>query len=137
GWRQRVHPREIVQPASLVLESLILFAKLSASMSQRSTRSLSVSRHNTASSAFTLIELLVVIAIIAILASMLLPVLGKGKLKAQGIQCMNNHRQLVLAWKMYNDDNNDQMLFASPYNYFQPDLTPNVWVNGFMDFNPA
>ena len=62
---------------------------------------------------FTLIELLVVIAVIAILAAMVLPAMAKSKLKAQGIYCLNNHRQLALAWRMFAEDNRDVLVYAS------------------------
>jgi prepilin-type N-terminal cleavage/methylation domain-containing protein len=81
---------------------------------------------------FTLIELLVVIAIIAILAALLLPALTRGKLKAQGIQCINCHRQLALAWRMYSDDNRDLLLYASGN---VTAIEPGVWMSGTMDFN--
>jgi len=73
---------------------------------------------------FTLIELLVVIAIIAILAAMLLPALSKAKKKASMAACLNNLKQLSLAWMMYGDENNDLLVNLNTYmqgaQYGQP-----------------
>ena len=80
-------------------------------------------------SGFTLIELLVVIAIIAILASMLLPALAKAKTKAQGINCLNNLRQLMYGWRLYSDDHEDKLVAAEDGIAGRPN-----WFSGWLNF---
>jgi prepilin-type N-terminal cleavage/methylation domain-containing protein/prepilin-type processing-associated H-X9-DG protein len=81
---------------------------------------------------FTLIELLVVIAIIAILASLLLPALSRAKQEAWGVNCLNNKKQLQLAWTMYAGDFNDRLAInadqSMPYNGSQS------WCEGILDW---
>lgn len=97
-----------------------------------------LSQPRPANQGFTLIELLVVIAIIAILAGMLLPALARAKAKAQGILCMNNTKQLMLANNMYQGDNLDK--FPGAYHGgFVPGsgAKERPWVTGWLDWTTS
>jgi prepilin-type N-terminal cleavage/methylation domain-containing protein/prepilin-type processing-associated H-X9-DG protein len=89
---------------------------------------------------FTLVELLVVMGIIAILAGLLLSALVRSKARAYGIFCLNNTRQLTLAWIIYADDHDGRLAYnlggdasrktgktVAPFNNLN-------WVNGIMDW---
>lgn len=81
--------------------------------------------------AFTLVEMLVVISIIAVLTALLLPVLSNAKRAAGGVRCMNNNRQLILAWTLFAGDHENEL----PPNFDGVDgqgLFTN-WVAGAMN----
>lgn len=81
-------------------------------------------------SGFTLMELLVVIAIIALLAGLLLPALSRAKESGRTARCLNNHRQLVLAWQMYAEDRQGDL----PWTVDDGDGLPQFtnWVSGHL-----
>jgi prepilin-type N-terminal cleavage/methylation domain-containing protein/prepilin-type processing-associated H-X9-DG protein len=81
---------------------------------------------------FTLIELLVVIAIVAILASLLLPVLGKVKTRAQGTQCSSNLRQLHLGWATFISDHEDNLPPINDTTQAGKDAAHPSWVAGWL-----
>ena len=85
---------------------------------------------------FTLLELLSVIAVIAVLVSLLMAAVAKVKSRAGGIFCMNNNKQLLLAWLLYTDENDGKLLFASE-DRNNPKSRAATWVTGLMDIDPS
>ena len=89
--------------------------------------------------AFTLLELLVVVAVIAIIAALLLPALSKARGRALAISCLNNSRQLAVAWTLYADEHESRL----PYNLGGTgvrriaSLRTNLnWVNNILTWGP-
>jgi prepilin-type N-terminal cleavage/methylation domain-containing protein/prepilin-type processing-associated H-X9-DG protein len=81
--------------------------------------------------AFTLLELLVTVAILALVAALLMPAVSRSKARAQNTTCINHFRQLTMAWKMFADDNQGQLVSVF---YFQAGkVNSNAWVRGSMD----
>jgi prepilin-type N-terminal cleavage/methylation domain-containing protein/prepilin-type processing-associated H-X9-DG protein len=93
---------------------------------------------------FTLIELLVVIAVIAILAGILLPTLARSRVRAEAIFCLNNTKQLTVAWMIYADEHNGRLAYnlgADATNTIRqaglgksPSMSMN-WVDNVLDWN--
>ena len=94
------------------------------------------------SQGFTLVELLVVMEVIAILAGILLPTLSKSKARAQAMFCLNNEKQLTLAWIMYADEHNGNLAYnlgstgASTASLGKPPPSMSLnWVNNVLNWS--
>src|SRR5438445_9797827 len=88
------------------------------------------------SRAFTLIELAAVIIVLCLLTSTLLPVLAKSRPTSLALQCLNNHRQLCAAWRMYADDSHDRIVYASDDGSGTSNpLNQYAWSLTYLDFS--
>jgi prepilin-type processing-associated H-X9-DG protein/prepilin-type N-terminal cleavage/methylation domain-containing protein len=96
----------------------------------------SLNRRAEFSRAFTLIELLVVIAVVGTLAALLLPVLSAARKKAQIPVCLNNARQLQMAWAHFADDNNGELMGNTDLENFLGRSMKGNWIYGAIGFDP-
>jgi len=101
-------------------------------MSGRNTRT----HYARTADGFTLIELLVVVAIIGVLAGLLFPAIAKAKNSGKVASCLNNLRQLQLAWTMYADDH-DGRLVRNEFVIGNPHPSRAAWVQGRLDYSPS
>jgi type II secretory pathway pseudopilin PulG len=81
---------------------------------------------------FTLIELLVIVATLAVLAAVFLPAQARSRVSTKAMQCLNNHRQLCTAWRMYSDDNRDLIIHSG-----DDSSSSYAWTWSHMDYNPS
>src|SRR5260370_24180267 len=91
-------------------------------------------------SAFTLLELLVVLAVIGLVSATLLPALAKSRPNSLAFRCLNNNRQLCVAWRMYADDNRDLIVYSSDDGRGSANpLNQYAWTWSHLDYsaNPA
>jgi prepilin-type N-terminal cleavage/methylation domain-containing protein len=95
-------------------------------------RSFWQNQYGATTSAFTLIELLVVICVIGLLAATLAPTLAGSRIGSEAFRCQNNNRQLCSAWRMYADDNNGWIVYASGAGTVG---SPYAWTSSLMDFS--
>src|SRR5262245_22729118 len=88
--------------------------------------------------AFTLLELVVVIAVLSLIAATFLPSLSNGESRSPAFECLNHHRQLCNAWRMYAEDNSDRLvvnLHGGAAQGGAGDPTFGMgWVEGWLDW---
>ena len=108
-----------------LIELLTVPAYAKASADAPGVSSGEARRAKASSMGFTLIELLVVVAIIAILAAMLLPVLGRAREAARRTVCLSQLRQLYQGYALYYDESEEWIVGNDVCNYY-----------GYKDFSP-
>jgi len=84
---------------------------------------------------FTRLDLLAVVAVLGLLFLLMLPALARPGLNSKSFQCLNNHRQLCNAWRMYADDNSDLIVYASDDSNQSNPLNQHAWTWSHLDFS--
>jgi prepilin-type processing-associated H-X9-DG protein len=79
------------------------------------------------------VELLVVLAIIGVLIGLLLPAVARSKAQAEAVHCLQNHKQLYIAWNGYADANESRLPAVKGGSFAGPDR----WVSGWLDFTSS